>query len=32
MLELFQTLNEDDKNHLERIQTYMKDKGIIELS
>lgn len=28
MVKLFQTLNEDDKNHAERIETYMKGNGI----
>lgn len=28
ILKLFQELNEDDKDHLERIRAYMKEKGI----
>ena len=32
ILELFQKLNTDDKDHVKRIQAYMKDKGIQELS
>ena len=31
MIELFQKLNEDDNNHIERIQAYMKDHGLKEL-
>ena len=30
IVELFQKLNEDDKDHIKRIQAYMKDKGINE--
>ena len=30
IVELFQKLNEDDKDHEKRIQAYMKDKGIKE--
>ena len=30
MLELFQKLNQDDKDHAKRIRAYMKDKGIEE--
>jgi hypothetical protein len=29
IVELFQMLNEDDKNHSERIQAYMEDNGIV---
>ena len=30
MLELFQTLNQEDKDHAKRIRAYMKEKGIEE--
>ena len=30
ILELFQKLNQDDKDHAKRIRAYMKEKGIAE--
>jgi hypothetical protein len=30
ILQLFQTLNQDDKDHAKRIRAYMKEKGIKE--
>ena len=30
ILKIFQTLNQDDKDHAKRIQAYMKEKGIEE--